>query len=256
MKTETLVTRFGNFHLPLVEDRDLTDKLRITWHWSAGSYSASTRAREHYNLLILKDGRIEEGVPIENQFVTKSIPRNPGIASHVLNANSNNIAISAMAMAESVEGLARQGEYGPYPITEAQMRSMIDVAALICLRYGIPVLPTRVLGHEEWDSVMGIRQDRWDVCCIPHLDIRPRLLPDGTYESTNYMRAQTKQRITQLTPPAATSTEPAMAEVNKNLRALYAAVKALPLSLNDQREATRGLNIFTNVLRDSGLKED
>jgi len=197
VKHVELTTTAGKLAIPEL-DSEATSKLHLTWHWSAGSYRVTSSLLEHYHFVIDKHGKVRHGVPLELNISTRDKPRDPGYARHVLNANSNNIGIAAAAMGDAQEHLARQGEYGKWPMTQAQLAGMTEVAAQICAQYGIPVLPTRVLGHEEWDSIHGRPQDRWDVNCIPHLDLRPYLNSDGTYESTNYLRRQTAKRVAEL----------------------------------------------------------
>lgn len=259
LKYITVPTACGTLKLPDVAgDDDLTDKLRITWHWSAGSYDVNNTCLSHYHIMAGRDGRIIHGVPIERQFVTNRYRRHSGYAQHVRNGNANNIGLSVLAMAGSHEHLARRGNYGPYPITIEQVEFLVEVTSHLCAIYGIPVLPTRVLGHAEWRTVLGIHQDRWDVGCIPHLDIRPRVLADGTWESHNYLRRQVEQRLTTLARPTINPREwePVIEEITPRLRHLYEAVGKLPLSVGDQQRATAGLNQFNRVLVDADLKPE
>lgn len=200
MQYQRLKTTAGTLTVPVL-DTEATSKLSITWHWAASSYTVTKYQKTRYHFVIDKDGHACHGVPIEKNLDNKNQRRQPGYAAHVLNANSNNIGISAAAMGDARESAARRGSYGSWPLTKEQIASLIEVAAQLCYCYRLPVLPTRVLGHEEWDSIMGRPQDRWDVNCIPHLDIRPHLNSDGGYDSTNYLRQQAQRRVAELAQP-------------------------------------------------------
>lgn len=161
----------------------------LTFHWAASTYVVTDNIKQHYHFILGKEGRLYLGVP-----VGLNCPKvRKGYAAHVRMANTNNIGISAAAMHTASESGSRAGHYGKYPMTELQVEGMCRVAALICQRYNIDPTPQRVLGHEEWDSVKHKPQDRWDVNCIPHKDIRPHRNPDGTYDSTNWMRHRVRE---------------------------------------------------------------
>lgn len=212
--------------------------LTLTLHWTAGTYSDLNL--DHYHFVVDSRGEIHAGVP-----VAKNCPKLlKGYAAHVRGANTNNIGLSAAAMADSHESEAKRGDYGPWPMTEAQVKGMIRAAAMICDKYGIPVVPRRVLGHEEWDSIHGKKQDRWDVNCIPHLDIRPEKLADGTYAAMNWMRTAIRQYMhMSLDPVQSLLTEDERAEIKAGFVAQYAARHLLTQTeqkaLNDVREGFR-----------------
>jgi len=200
MQHQRLKTTAGTLTVPVL-DTEATSKLSITWHWSASSYTVTKYLKTRYHFVIDKHGKARHGVPVERNLNNKNQRRQAGYAAHVLNANSNNIGISAAAMGDAHENRARRGDYGSWPLTKAQIAGLVEVAAQLCYCYRIPVLPARVLGHEEWDSILGRPQDRWDVNCIPHLDIRPHLNADGSYDSTNYLRQQVQRRVAELAVP-------------------------------------------------------
>jgi N-acetyl-anhydromuramyl-L-alanine amidase AmpD len=192
-----LATTAGRMRVPALE-HEAAARLCITCHWAASSYVITDELLRHYHFVLDADGRVYAGVPIERNLRAPGGAMPDGYAAHVKGANSNNIGLAVAAMAHATESEARQGRYGPYPMTKAQAEGLVEVAAQLCAYYGIPVLPTRVLGHEEWDSVLGRPQDRWDVNCLPHLDIRPRFNADGTYASTNQLRQLTAARVAEL----------------------------------------------------------
>ena len=197
MDYRDLETKAGRIIIPALTTIQAA-QLCVTWHWAASSYRVSKNLLKHYHFVLDKDGQAQAGVPVESNLREPGGAMPSGYAAHVKAANSNNIGISAAAMYGASETEARQGRYGPYPMTAAQIGGMVEVAAQLCMQYNIPVLPSRVLGHEEWDSVLGRTQDRWDLNCIPHLDFRPRVNPDGTYASTNHLRQLTAARVLEL----------------------------------------------------------
>lgn len=232
-------------------------KLNLTFHWSAGTYHIGEAETSHYHFIIGEKGNVVQGINVEKNCVYNGHPRQPGYAAHVKNSNSNNIAISAASMSGSAETEARKGHYGPYPMTKEQVESMIEVAALLCYTYGIPVLHTRILGHEEWDSVMGHPQDRWDVNCIPHLDIRPEKTGNGTYTATNYLRSRVKARVEELmkgSKPKPEVSAQLIGDIVEAQRALYASLNTLPLSEAQRQAAEAALNDYNRVLHEAGLK--
>lgn len=255
----TFQTNAGPLRLPVIDAAGLDDlrgKVNVTFHWSAGTHAVTQDCLDHYHFILDGAGLIHHGVAVENNLVYAGHPRSAQYAAHVKNANTNNIAISAAAMAGSAESAARKGVYGPNAMTAAQVEGLVEVAAHICYHFDIPVLPTRVLGHEEWDSVLGRPQDRWDVNCIPHLDIRPHLNPDGTYDSTNFLRQRVRQRLAQLNQ----QTAPVPTDAVKNalvahLAGLYSAVPTLGLSPEAAHNATRALNAFNAILVENGIKD-
>lgn len=266
--TKSFQTKFGTIELPVFGDPDITDKLKITWHWSAGSYGVGSACREHYNLVAGRNGKLVQAIPIEYQIVTSEYPRHPKYAAHVRNGNSNNIAVSVAAMGGSHEWKARRGDFGPYPMTPEQVEFLIEMAAWICWYYEIPIIPTRVLGHVEWRTVLGVPQDRWDVGCIPHLNIRPRELPDGTWESLNYLRSRVRQRVneisrdqteTDVSVPSVVDDQARLefvTDIHENLKQLYKLVAIAPLSHVERHQALRGLNIFNSALVSANLKPE
>ena len=165
----------------------------LTWHWTAGKYDVTNDEMKAYHFLIDGEGKTHKGYFSPEDNVP---PMKAGkYAQHVLRANSYNIGVSMCGMYGSTEAEARKGNYGPYPLKQAQVEAALDLTAQLCRQYGIPAVPARLLAHEEWDSIHGRHQDRWDVCCIPHRTIRPQLLKDGTYASMNWVRAEVAKRL-------------------------------------------------------------
>jgi len=236
-----LTTRCGILSVPRL-DPEVCSRLRITWHWAASAYSVSPLLRSKYHFILGRDGQAVAGVPILRNIVTHGHPREALYAPHVKNANSNNIGIAAAAMAGASEAEARRGYFGPFPMSKAQAEGLAEVAAQLCACYGVPVVPARVLGHAEWDSLLHIHQDRWDVNCIPHLDLRPRLSPGGTYSASDWLRARTAARMEELRLEA----EPELEQ--RRLRAL-ALLSELDTVLRDSHAGPEALAL-TRRLRE------
>ena len=186
-------TQYGEIDLPDLLDEDSL-KLCATVHWTAGRQTAHAvkQALKHYHFVIATDGSIHN-----KRSILENLPplTSGNYVAHCRRANSYNIGIGLAGMWDARERDARRGNYGSAPITEQQIQSCIELLAQISSRYDIPVEPHRILGHEEWDSVKGVRQDRWDVNVIPHLGIKSKLLSDGTYESMNYLRRRVRERL-------------------------------------------------------------
>jgi hypothetical protein len=125
---------------------------------------------------------------------------------------------------------------------------MAALAAEICRAYGIPVTPQRILGHEEWDSIHGKKQDRWDVNCIPHLDIRPgNPLADGTHEAMNWMRERIASMLgSDIKPPQFTELESGARR--DAFRVFYADEARLP-------EIQPTLNQLRRIYEAAGVKQ-
>ncbi len=161
---------------------------RITVHWTAGGLNPNETDLSHYHFLVDGLGKRHIGLhPVK----ANNPPLKPGsYAQHVAGGNSYNIGIAMCGMSGATWSEAMKGNYGPYPITHDCLLATIALIADLCRQYTIPVNNKRILGHEEWDSIMGRKQDRWDVCCIPSLDLRPIKHSDGSYGSMNYIREE------------------------------------------------------------------
>jgi N-acetyl-anhydromuramyl-L-alanine amidase AmpD len=131
---------------------------RIIFHWTAGAHRASGLDKSHYHILIEVDGKLVRG--------TRSIAAN-GIggtgqrASHTLDCNTGSIGVSLCCMAGAIESPFKAGSA---PMTAVQWKTLADVLADLCRRYGVPVTPKTVLSHAEVQSNLGIRQrGKWDI---------------------------------------------------------------------------------------------
>lgn len=166
---------------------------RITVHWTGGTLKPNETDLSHYHFLVDGLGKTHIGLhPIR----ANNPPLRPGeYAAHVARANSYNIGIAMCGMYGATWAGAMKGDYGPHPLTHDCILATIQLVADLCKQYNIPVSKNRILGHEEWDSIMGKPQDRWDVCCIPPFDLRPIKHSDGSYGAMNYIREEVSKML-------------------------------------------------------------
>ena len=167
-------------------------KLRLTLHWTGGNYDHRS-SLSHYNFVVDGAGNVHHAIPLQRNFP----PLSAGYAQHTGRANSYNIGIGICGMWGSTQAEALQGRYGPFPLTIQSILAAVDLAADLCKRYDIEVTPQRVRVHSEWSTVDPVtRQNgKWDINCIPHLDLRERLLGDGTQMAGNYLRNEIRQLL-------------------------------------------------------------
>ncbi|MDW3222805.1 MAG: peptidoglycan-binding protein [Paracoccaceae bacterium] len=172
---------------------------RIILHWTGGTHSPSSSEKKHYHILI--DG---EGEPHRGKLpISANVPplRSGAYAAHTFRANSHSIGVSLCAMG----GNARENPFrsGPFPITRAQWEMLAQVAAELCLRYGIPVTRKTVLGHGEVQNNLGIEQNgKWDPLALPWDPQRPYIeVGDG-------LRARAQEILDALKHPMSVSAPP------------------------------------------------
>lgn len=135
---------------------------RIILHWSAGAHRASAIDRDHYHLLIEGDGRVVYGV---HEISANKGPIRGAYAAHTLNCNTDSIGIAVCAMAGAVQSPFSAGKY---PITDAQLRQLVQEVARLAKGYNIPVTRQTILSHAEVQPTLGIKQrGKWDIAWIP-----------------------------------------------------------------------------------------
>lgn len=135
---------------------------RIIWHWSAGAHKASSLDREHYHLMIEGDGRVVYG---DKPISANAAPLSKNYAAHTRNLNTDSIGLAVCAMAG-----AKQYPFDPgkYPITEAQIRGLVEETARLAKGYNIPVTRQTILSHAEVQPTLGISQaGKWDIAWLP-----------------------------------------------------------------------------------------
>ena len=135
---------------------------RIIFHWTAGGHRASGLDRSHYHILIEVNGKLVRGTP---SIASNGIGGSGLRASHTLNCNTGSIGVSLCCMAGAIESPFKAGSA---PMTAVQWKTLADVLADLCRRYGVPVTPKTVLSHAEVQSNLGIKQrGKWDIARLP-----------------------------------------------------------------------------------------
>ena len=135
---------------------------RIILHWTAGSHAASSVDREHYHLLIEGDGRVVFG---DYEISDNESVADNRYAAHTRDLNTGSIGVAVCAMLD-----ARQVPFDPgkYPITEAQVQTLVREVARLAKGYGIPITRQTVLSHAEVQPTLGVAQaGKWDIAWIP-----------------------------------------------------------------------------------------
>ena len=170
---------------------------RVTLHWTGGGLNPNETDISKYHFLVDGLGKRHNGL---HQVSDNNPPlRRGAYAGHVEKANSYNIGVAMCGMFGATWSEAMKGNYGSYPITHDCLLATIQLLADLCRQYNIPVTKKRLLGHEEWDSIMGRPQARWDVCCIPSLDLRPIKHSVGSYGAMNYIRQEVGKLVFPIT---------------------------------------------------------
>jgi N-acetyl-anhydromuramyl-L-alanine amidase AmpD len=139
-----------------------TGLTRIIWHWSAGTHTVSTLDRQHYHFIIDGAGKVHAGnMPPEANLSTGD----GQYAAHTRGCNTGSIGIAVAAMAGAVE---RPFNSGRFPITEAQIASLVALTRTLATKYGIPITRQTVLSHAEVQPTLKIAQrGKWDIAWLP-----------------------------------------------------------------------------------------
>lgn len=108
---------------------------RITFHWTAGTYTPNQTDLNAYHFLIDGDGNIHKGKykPEDNINCQDGV-----YARHCGGANTGNIGIALCAMYSQ-----------DYPIKRIQIEAACKLAAQLCEKYGIRITNKNVLTHAE-----------------------------------------------------------------------------------------------------------
>lgn len=116
----------------------MTSLNKITFHWTAGTYSPNDIDRKAYHFLINGDGKVIEG----KYKPTDNINCKDGVyAKHCGGGNTGNI------------GIAICGCYSQaYPIKRIQIEAACKLAAQLCEKYGIRITDSTVLTHMEFGN--------------------------------------------------------------------------------------------------------
>lgn len=131
--------------------------VRIIMHWTAGAHTSNPVDRRAYHFVIEGDGKV---VPGNFKPESNIRPVRGGYAAHTLNLNTGSVGISLCAMAGARE---RPFNAGRFPVTKAQVSSLVKEVARLCKQYGIPVTRETVLSHAEVQPTLGVKQrNKWD----------------------------------------------------------------------------------------------
>ena len=170
---------------------------RIIMHWTAGTHTASEVDKEHYHLLIEGDGRVVFG---DYEISDNESVADNRYAAHTRNLNTGSIGVAVCAMLD-----ARQVPFDPgkYPITEAQVQTLVREVARLANGYGIPITRQTVLSHAEVQPTLGVAQaGKWDIAWIPGWKNATDPVAVG-----DYLRALIRAEMS-APAPAATSPQP------------------------------------------------
>jgi len=138
----------------------------VTWHWTAGADGVNEVEKDSYNFIISRTGITVPGdFPPEAQ-TPANIKRGTNFyAAHTRNANSYRIGYAADAMGGAQE---RPLIWGPWPLTELQIREMTRFTAGLVRTYKLKVSRETILSHAEVERTLGIKQRaKWDITCLP-----------------------------------------------------------------------------------------
>ena len=105
---------------------------RQYWHWTGGDYN--TTHTDKYHIAIKGDGTMWTSCT----SLTEKL-------NHTFMRNSNSVGINICACLDAVH----QNNLGPYPPTEAQLNTLSQAAAAICINAGIPLDIQHCMTHAE-----------------------------------------------------------------------------------------------------------
>ena len=171
---------------------------QIVCHWTGGSYIPSALDRHHYHFLVDGEGMVRRG-----EFTIDANARCvPGeYAAHVRGWNPHTIGLAVCCMHEAQE---KPFDPGKYPIRRSQWDTLVELAATLCLHYGIPITERTVLMHSEVEPTIGIPQrGKWDINVVPMND-KGRVMVLPPHEAGDAFRANVQAAYAKLTAPPAT----------------------------------------------------
>ena len=135
---------------------------RIILHWSGGSHRASALDKQHYHLVIQGDGSVVYG---DKPISANAAPLSANYAAHTSSLNTDSIGIAVCAMHGAQQSPFKAGSY---PITEAQVRQLVQETARLAQGYNIPVTRQTILSHAEVQPTLGVTQaGKWDIAWLP-----------------------------------------------------------------------------------------
>ena len=120
--------------------------MKITCHWTAGTYTPSLLDKEHYHYIVgYKDNKpfiVKGRYAVEDNFNCSD----GRYAAHCGGGNSNNIGI-AVACMHAYKSPQQQGDY---PMKQAQFEKMCRLIAEVAHKYNIPIDKDHVFTHYEF----------------------------------------------------------------------------------------------------------
>ena len=139
---------------------------RVIVHWAVTRYKATELSKKHYHYIVEGDGTIVKGhFPVEANIKIKK----GEYAAHTLNSNTGSASVACAAMF----GAKTVDDFGKYPITEKQFKSMARIVAELCIKHNIFVTKTTVLSHAEVQDTLGIKQrGKWDIAVLPFANLK------------------------------------------------------------------------------------
>jgi hypothetical protein len=147
---------------------------RIILHWSAGSWTPNATDKEHYHFLVTGAGKVVFGKfkPEDNLNC-----KDGKYAKHTGGCNTGSIGVAICGM----EGYKSPQEPGIYPMRNQQFEATMNLIAMLCMKYKIPVTPETVFTHRTF----GLRNPdtesagKIDIC---HITCHPEVKPDDVDE--------------------------------------------------------------------------
>ncbi len=134
---------------------------RIIIHWTAGTGQPNKTDLEHYHFLVNKDGIIIKGnyIPEDNENC-----QDGKYAQHTGKGNTGSIGISMCGMCGFSETRFNSTKY---PLTTVQCEACWLKVAQLCVQYNIPITPTTVLTHYEFNKQNNIKTGKIDIIYLP-----------------------------------------------------------------------------------------
>jgi len=132
---------------------------RVVLHWTGGGPTANDIDKAHYHFIVNRDGTVVRGAHTVAQNM-KQLSARDSYAGHTGGFNSFSIGVSFAGMADSGPVTAKhpKGVFGPYPLTEAQVRAGLIFVALLCKTYGLdPKNVNHVFTHYEAWTVHKVK---------------------------------------------------------------------------------------------------
>ncbi|HEY5341803.1 MAG TPA: hypothetical protein VIK27_12310 [Candidatus Aquilonibacter sp.] len=159
---------------------------RIYLHWSGGDHETVYTAY-HY-CIAMSQGRIAIVETNDLRANMRDVSDTAqSYAAHTFGRNGFAAGLSVMAMRD-----ARPDDFGPFPMTQAQIDAMCLVARRLARAYHVPVDPAHVMTHAEAalvDGYYGTGDDeRWDIARLTASD--DPLLPGDARQTGDALRAR------------------------------------------------------------------